>query len=375
VELDHAAGTGPVRLILGAVSLIIWLYLLLGRGGFWRFRLENPPPASGLSARVHVVIPARDEAESIGETIRSLRAQNYAGSLRIFLVDDHSSDGTAERAHAAGDVTVIQSAPLPPGWTGKLWAVSQGVAVAAANADYLLLTDADIVHSPDSVRGLVARAETGSYDLVSYMAELRCETLAERALIPAFVFFFFMLYPPAWISRRNYKTAGAAGGCMLIRPASLERIGGIASIGGELIDDCALAARVKGSGGAIWLGPTHEIRSLRGYNGFADVANMIARTAFTQLDHSVWMLFGTVLGLLVTFAAPVLCWNWLGLAAFLLMTLAYFPAVRFYRLSPLWALTLPFAAVFYLGATVQSAIRYWSGRGGQWKGRVQDGLK
>jgi hopene-associated glycosyltransferase HpnB len=291
-------------------------------------------------------------------------------------VDDHSSDATAERARAAGNVTVIQSAPLPPGWTGKLWAVSQGVAVAApGNADYLLLTDADIVHSADSVRGLVARAETGGYDLVSYMAELRCETLAERALIPAFVFFFFMLYPPAWICRRNYKTAGAAGGCMLIRPAALERIGGIAAISGELIDDCALAARVKGSGGAVWLGPTHATRSLRGYDGFADVSNMIARTAFTQLDHSAWMLFGTVIGLLLTFAAPVLCWNWLGLATFLLMTLAYFPAVRFYRLSPLWALTLPFAAVFYLGATVQSAIRYWSGRGGEWKGRVQDGLK
>jgi hopene-associated glycosyltransferase HpnB len=189
------------------------------------------------------------------------------------------------------------------------------------------------------------------------------------------VFFFFMLYPPAWICRRNYKTAGAAGGCMLVRPSALERIGGIAAIGGELIDDCALAGKVKGSGGAIWLGPTHGIRSLRGYDGFADVSNMIARTAFTQLNHSVWMLFGTIIGLLVTFAIPLLCWNWLGLAAFALMTLAYLPAVRFYRLSPLWALALPFAAVFYLGATVQSAIRYWSGRGGQWKGRVQDGLK
>jgi len=252
--------------------------------------------------------------------------------------------------------------------------VSQGVN-AAGGADFLLLTDADIVHSADSVRGLVARAEAGSYDLVSYMAELRCVTLAERALIPAFVFFFFMLYPPAWICRRNYKTAGAAGGCMLIRPAALDRTGGIAAIRGELIDDCALAARVKESGGAVWLGLTHGVRSLRGYAGFGDVSNMIARTAFTQLDHSAWMLFGTVIGLLLTFAAPVLCWNWPGFAAFLLMALAYFPAVRFYRLSPLWALTLPFAAVFYLSATVQSAIRYWSGRGGQWKGRVQDGLK
>lgn len=374
MELDNAAGTGSIRLILGAISLIIWLYLLLGRGGFWRFKVERAPVGPVSAARVHVVIPARDEAESIGETIRSLLAQNYPGPVRIFLVDDHSSDGTAERARAAGDVTVIQSAPLPPGWTGKLWAVSQGVA-AAGVADFLLLTDADIVHSADSLRVLVSRAETGSYDLVSYMAELRCETLAERALIPAFVFFFFMLYPPAWMSRRNFKTAGAAGGCMLIRPAALERIGGIAAIRSELIDDCALAARVKGSGGAVWLGLTHGVKSLRGYASFGDVSNMIARTAFTQLNHSAWMLFGTVIGLSVTFAAPVLCWNWLGFAAFFLMTLAYFPAVRFYRLSPLWALTLPLAAVFYLGATVQSAVRYWSGRGGQWKGRVQDGLK
>jgi hopene-associated glycosyltransferase HpnB len=375
VELDHAAGTGLVRLIPGALSLIIWLYLLLGRGGFWRFRVESAPEGRVSAARVHIVIPARDEAESIGETIGSLLAQDYAGPVRIFLVDDHSSDGTAEIACEAGDVAVIQSAPLPPGWTGKLWAVSQGVNAAAGNADFLLLTDADIVHSADSVRGLVARAEAGPYELVSYMAELRCATLAERALIPAFVFFFFMLYPPAWISRRNYKTAGAAGGCMLIRPSALDRIGGIAAIRGELIDDCALAARVKASGGTVWLGLTHGVKSLRGYAGFGDVSSMIARTAFTQLDHSVWMLFGTVIGLLLTFAAPVLCWNWLGLAAFLLMTLVYLPAVRFYRLSPLWALTLPFAAVFYLGATVQSAIRYWSGRGGQWKGRVQDGLK
>ncbi len=329
-------------------------------------------PASPLS--VHVVIPARDEAESIGQAIRSLLAQDYDGRLRIFVVDDHSSDGTAEVAQAAGDVTIISSAPLPAGWTGKLWAVSQGVE-AACGADYLLLTDADIVHSTDSVRSLVARAEAGSYDLVSYMVKLECETLAERALIPAFVFFFFMLYPPAWIARRGHKMAGAAGGCMLIRPAALGRIGGIASIRGDLIDDCALAARVKRSGGAIWLGLTEGTRSLRSYARFRDVSNMIARTAFTQLSHSVWLLIGTVLGLLVTYVAPLICWSWLGLAAFGLMTVSYLPAVRFYRLSPLWAFSLPLAAAFYLAATIQSAIRYWKGRGGQWKGRVQDALK
>lgn len=362
-------------IFFGALALIIWLYLLLGRGGFWRFQIESPPAAPVSTSSIHVVIPARDEAESIGATVRSLLAQDYPGPVRVFLVDDHSSDGTAEIARAAGEITVIHSAPLPAGWTGKLWAVSQGVAAAADGADYLLLTDADIAHAADSVRGLVARAEAGAYDLVSHMVELRCETLAERALIPAFVFFFLMLYPPAWISRRKYRTAGAAGGCILIRPRALDRIGGIAAIGGELIDDCALAARVKGTGGAVWLGLTHGTRSVRGYAGFGDVSKMIARTAFTQLNHSAWMLCGTVLGLLLTFAAPLACWNPMGLAAFVLMTLAYLPAVRFYRLSPVWALALPFAALFYLGATVQSAFRYWSGRGGQWKGRVQDRLK
>jgi len=361
-------------LFLGALSLIIWLYLLLGRGLFWRFAVEPPPQRPVAPRSVHVVIPARDEAESIGHTVRSLLAQDYDGPLRIFVVDDHSRDRTADVARAAGDVKVISAAPLPEGWTGKLWAVSQGVQ-AAAGADFLLLTDADIVHSTDSVRSLVARAEAGSFDLVSYMVMLKCETLAERALIPAFVFFFFLLYPPAWIARRHHKTAGAAGGCMLVRPAALERIGGIASIRGELIDDCALAARVKASGGAIWLGLTRGTRSLRSYAAFGDVSNMISRTAFTQLNHSVWLLMGTVLGLLVTYVAPLVCWNWLGLAAFVLMTMAYLPAVRFYRLSPLWAFALPLVATFYLGATVQSAIRYWSGRGGEWKGRVQDALK
>ena len=361
-------------IFLGGLSLIIWLYLLLGRGGFWRFAVEPTPAGPATPRSVHVVIPARDEAESIGHAIRSLLAQDYDGSLRIFVVDDHSTDGTAAVALAAGDVTIIRAAPLPAGWTGKLWAVSQGVE-AAAGADYLLLTDADIVHSANNVRTLVARAEAGSFDLVSYMVMLQCETLAERALIPAFVFFFFMLYPPVWIARRNRKMAGAAGGCMLIRPAALERIGGIASIRGELIDDCALAARVKQSGGAIWLGLTRATKSLRSYAGFSDVSNMIARTAFTQLNHSFWLLMGTVLGLLLTYVAPVVCWNWTGLAAFVLMTLAYLPAVRFYRLSPLWALSLPAVATFYLGATVLSAIRYWSGRGGEWKGRVQDALK
>jgi hopene-associated glycosyltransferase HpnB len=357
--------------ILGALALIIWLYLILARGGFWHFRVEAAPVGAPIDRRVHVVIPARDEAESIGQAIRSLQSQDYAGALRIFVVDDHSSDGTTEVARAAGEITIIDSAPLPRGWTGKLWAVSQGVE-AAAGADYLLLTDADIVHSADNVRGLVARAEAGSYDLVSYMVRLKCETLAERALIPAFVFFFLMLYPPAWIGQRDRKIAGAAGGCLLVRPAALARIGGIAAIKGELIDDCALAKRVKKSGGATWLGLTPDTHSLRNYPGFSDVSDMIARTAFTQLNHSALLLLGTVFGLLLTYVAPVVSGAWPGWAAWALMTLAYLPAVRFYGLSALWALSLPAVAIFYLGATVQSAFRYWSGHGGQWKGRVQD---
>ena len=261
-----------------------------------------------------------------------------------------------------------------------MWAVEQGIERAAALApDYFLLTDADVVHAPDNLAALVAIAEARGSDLASFMVELRCAALPEKLLVPPFVFFFFKLYPPRWISDPRRGTAGAAGGCMLLRPAALARAGGISAIRGAIIDDCALAAAVKRSGGRLWLGLTRSARSLRAYSSFAHVGRMISRTAFNQLAHSPWRLAGAVVGLALTYLAPpALLFSRempamaLGAAAWAMMTLAYLPMARFYGLNPLWALSLPLAAAFYMGATLHSAFCYWLGRGGEWKGRVQD---
>lgn len=371
-------------MVLALAAAGIWLYLLFGRGGFWRMRDTPPEGQPGLPApRIVAVIPARNEAAVVGRSIASLARQQYPGGFHIVLVDDDSSDGTGEAARAAappGLLTVIRAGALPEGWTGKLWAVSEGLRHAARfDPQYLLLTDADIVHPPGNLAALAARATAGDYDLVSYMATLQCRTPAERALIPAFVFFFFLLYPPAWIRSASRATAGAAGGCMLIRRAALERIGGIASIAGELIDDCALAGRVKRHGGRVWLGLSAATVSIRDYRTFGEIGGMISRTAFTQLRHSVVLLAGTVVGLAITYLAPPLLaiagrgWTQaIGIGTWMMMSAAYFPALRYYRRSPLWAPLLPAIAAFYLGATVHSAVSYWRGSGGRWKGRVQD---
>jgi hopene-associated glycosyltransferase HpnB len=307
--------------------------------------------------------------------------------LHVVVVDDHSRDGTAgvarNAAAAAGApdrFTIISGQTLPAGWTGKLWAVAQGVAAARAfRPDYLLLTDADIIHEPSCVATLVTRAQRDQLDLTSYMVRLHVGNLAERALIPAFVFFFFMLYPPSWIAQRRNRMAGAAGGCMLVRPQALDSIGGIKSIRGCIIDDCALAAAIKHQGGAIWLGATNQARSLRVYAGWGEIRSMISRTAFTQLRHSPLLLAATLISLVLTYVAPPALTLFAGWPAALpaafawaLMTLLYWPTVRFYRLPAYWAVTLPAVALFYAAATLDSAVRYWSGAGGQWKGRVQD---
>ncbi len=363
---------------IGGVSLAAWIYLILGRGGFWRMREPPAPKLTGPAKPVAVVIPARNEEAVVGQAIGSLMQQDYPGPLHVFLVDDHSSDRTITAAGTHERLTIVKARPLPGGWTGKLWAISEGLEQAASmQPDYVLLTDADIVHAPDNVAGLVARAESGNLDLVSYMVRLRSRTLAERALIPAFVFFFFKLYPPEWIARRDRKTAGAAGGCMLLRRSALERIGGVASIKGELIDDCALARAVKKTGGAIWLGLTRETCSIRDYASFEEIRNMIARTAFTQLGYSSMLLIGTIIAMAIIYLAPPLllltgdpiaagC----GAAAWLLMCISYVPTLRLYGCSIAWAPLLPRVALFYMVATVDSALRYWTGRGGEWKGRI-----
>jgi hopene-associated glycosyltransferase HpnB len=370
--------------IAAAVPALIWGYLLLGRGRFWR--IVRPAGVPAAARRAAVIIPARNEAAGIARSIASLLG-SADGSLHIFLVDDSSADGTAllatQAAVSVGKVaslTVLQGHPLPPGWSGKLWAVSQGIAAARDFApDFLLLSDADIVHSPATIPSLLDIAESGGYDLVSFMVKLHCRGWAEKMLIPAFVFFFFKLYPPAWISSSRRATAGAAGGCLLIRPQALARAGGMEAIRGEIIDDCALARAVKRSGGKLWLGLTDASASIRPYGSFAEIGRMISRTAFNQLHHSTLLLLGAVVGMAVTYLLPPalllsrhLAPIALGALAWAFMCAAYLPLVRFYRLNPLWTFTLPLAALFYTGATLHSAVKFWLGRGGQWKGRAQD---
>lgn len=378
-----------IWLIAGIVCLAIWVYLLMAHGGFWKvWRLLAPAPSlDAVDGTVAVVIPARDEQEVIASSIRSLLQQKSVGSIHIFVVDDHSSDETAQAARQAArgcglpdSISVICGSDLPAGWTGKLWAVQQGIQEASKmNPGFLLLTDADIQHSPDNVATLVAIAEAGKYDLASFMVKLHCRSLAERLLIPPFVFLFFLLYPPNWIRDPRHRVAGAAGGCMLIRPSALERAGGITAIRNEIIDDCALARAVKLSVGRVWLGLTSDTRSDRSYGSFAEIECMISRTAFNQLNHSPALLAGAVVGLLITYLIPlalILTGDRglvvVGAVSWLLMSVAYIPMVRFYGLSPAWSLTLPFSACFYMLATIHSALKFWTGRGGEWKGRVQD---
>jgi len=373
--------------LLAAIPLAVWIYLLVGRGHFWRVR-EDEFKAKSLKnwPRIVAVVPARNESTTIARAVSSLAKQDYPGEFSIVLVDDQSDDGTATLAQqaatecgAAQRVEIVSAVPPEPGWTGKLWALNQGVQVAAKHAtEYFWFTDADIEHAPDTLRRLVSLAEEEALDLASLMVLLQTETFSERLLIPPFLYFFLMLYPPRWIADSKARTAGAAGGCILLRRQALERIGGYAAICGEVIDDCALARAVKKSCGKIWMGLTRSSVSLRSYGTFVEIRDLIARTAFTQLRYSSVLLLGTLAGLFVTYLLPWICFftlddpGWLlASTAISIMTATYGITVRFYRLPWLWALTLPFAAIFYAYATLLSAVRYWLGRGGQWKGRSQ----
>ncbi|MFO1087366.1 MAG: glycosyltransferase [Reyranellaceae bacterium] len=370
---------------IGLLALAIWSYLLLARGGFWRCRVRDDGvlAAPARWPAVVAVVPARNEADVIARSIGSLLRQDYAGPFRVVLVDDGSSDGTAAVAQAIqGErrLEVLAGTEFPAGWTGKLWALEQGIRQANVEGepiDYFLLTDADIGHAPDNLRTLVARAEQDGRVLVSLMAELSCASWAERFLIPAFVYFFQMLYPFAWVARRDCRTAAAAGGCTLVRREALERAGGIAAIRSEIIDDCALARRLKGQG-PIWLGLTRRATSLRPYGGFLKIGGMIARSAYAQLGYSPLVLAGTIAAMAVVYLVPPLLAllhegpaRWLGLSAWLVMALTFQPMLRFYRRSPLWGLMLPAIGAAYAFFTVQSAVDCWRGRGGLWKGRAQ----
>lgn len=379
-------------LAFASAAIAVWLYLIVARGGFWRASVRDDRDSAAEPAswpRVVAVVPARNEAEVIASSLGSLLNQDYPGFFAVTLVDDQSTDDTATigraaatRAGAPDRLAVVSGLPLPPGWAGKLWAMKQGVGYAASRSEiprYLLFTDADIAFSPDALRQLVARAEAHQFVLTSLMVKLRCESPAERALIPAFVFFFQMLYPFAWVNRRDNATAAAAGGCMLVRLDALKQAGGIEAIRASLIDDCALGKRMK-SVGPIWLGLTERAHSLRPYPQLGDIRHMVARSAYDQLGYSPVLLAGVAAAMALIFIGPPLLTLFgTGLAqllsalAWALMAFAFQPILRFYRLSSIWGLALPAIAALYLTFTLDSAYQHARGRGGLWKGRVQAG--
>ncbi|MER7918419.1 MULTISPECIES: glycosyltransferase [unclassified Streptomyces] len=383
--------TAPVSAFLWitAVSLAAWCWLLLFQGFFWRTDVRLPrrrepdawPP-------VCVVVPARDEAAVLPASLPSLLAQDYPGRAEVFLVDDGSADGTGELARALSErhgglpLTVGSPGEPPAGWTGKLWAVRHGIALARAREpEYLLLTDADIAHAPDSLRELVAAAHGGGFDVVSQMARLRVESRWERLVVPAFVYFFAQLYPFRWIGRERARTAAAAGGCVLLRAGMAEKARIPDAIRHAVIDDVALARAVKGAGGRVWLGLADRVDSVRPYPRLGDLWRMVSRSAYAQLRHSPPLLLGTVAGLALVYlvppaavvagaaagSAPVAV---VGALAWAVMAGTYTPMLRYYR-QPLWlAPLLPYTAFLYLLMTVDSAVQHYRGRGAAWKGRT-----
>jgi len=364
--------------MIAALCLLVWLYLFFSHGRFWLSGPQLMPATTAASAAelpaVDIIVPARDEAATIGRVIQSLLAQDYSGKFRVVLVDDNSSDDTAQRAGEAPSLTVLRLSHKPPGWSGKLWALSQGV--AAGDAPLLLFTDADIIHDPRHLSALVAQMQRCSLDMVSEMVKLNCASVAERALIPAFVYFFQMLYPFDWVNDPNSPVAAAAGGTVLIRRTTLEQLGGIEKIRGALIDDVTLARAAK-QHGRIFLGHSVLAESIRPYPGFADIWRMISRTAFTQLRYSSVLLLLTIVGLGLVWLAPLLEFTldtgWragCGLAAYILAMISYQPTLKRYRGNPAWALCLPLIALFYMAATGASALDHWRGKGASWKNRA-----
>lgn len=381
---------------IALVSCVAWAWLLLGQGLFWRTdqRLPRGSVEPVAWPSVAVVVPARDEAEVLPVSLTSLLRQDYPGRAEIVLVDDGSTDGTGELARALAErcawrhggglpLNVVSPGPPERGWTGKLWAVRHGIAVARGHGeggtDFLLLTDADIAHAPDSLRRLVAAATSHRLDLVSQMARLRVAGGWERLVVPAFVYFFCQLYPFRWVNRA--RASAAAGGCVLLRTAAAERAGVPGAIRGAVIDDVALARAVRRSGGRIWLGLADHVDSVRPYPRLADLWRMVARSAYAQLRHSVAVLACTVAGLALVYLAPPLCLAagvaggdavaaWAGGAAWAVMAGTYVPMLRYYRQPLRGAVLLPVTAFLYLLMTVDSALRHHRGRGAAWKGRT-----
>jgi hopene-associated glycosyltransferase HpnB len=386
-----------VAAVLASLAALTWAYLVVGHGGYWRTDQRLPPvaaPAGRSWPAVVAVVPARNESKVLSLTLCSLLSQDYPGDFSVVLVDDDSSDGTADVARALGAASpgrlaVVAGSPTPAGWAGKVWAMEQG-RLAAGEAEYLLFTDADIGYAPGVLAALVRAARDDDRGLVSQMALLRAETLWERLIVPAFVYFFAMLYPFRRVNRPGGRTAAAAGGCMLVRRRVLEAAGGLGPIRGARIDDVALGRLLKRSPARArcWLGLTTDVTSRRPYPRLSGLWDMIARSAYTQLRYSPAMLAGTLAGLLWLYALPPaaalggLAWlaggggataGWLaaaGLAGWAVMAASYVPMLALYRLSPWRAPLLPLVAMLYAGMTADSARRYHLGRGGQWKGRT-----
>ncbi len=377
-----------------ALALAAWAYLLLFHGRFWLADQRLPATAATLAQwpSVVAVVPARNEADVIGQAIAGHLGQDYPGSFQVVLVDDESSDGTAQAARAAAGadprLTVLPAPPREPGWVGKLWALESGMRSVSPAPDYWWLTDADIGHPPDTLRRLVAKAEGDRRALVSLMVKLWCQSAWERLLIPAFVYFFQQLFPFPRANDPRSRVAAAAGGCVLLRADTLAAAGGLAAMKSAVIDDCTLAALVKPAarrqGLGIWLGLAETSHSLRPYSGLGEIWRMVARSAFTQLRYSSLLLLGTLLGMLLLYLVPpllALTWPWhgsalagsLALGAWSLMALSELPTLRLYGLAPLRALLLPLAGLLYTLMTLDSARRHWGGRGATWKGRVAAG--
>jgi len=378
--------------VLAALSLATWTWLVLAHGRFWLCseRLDGRDPAPARWPAVVALVPARDEADVLPRTLASLLDQDYPGELRIVLVDDESRDGTADAArrlakqHPAGArLAVAHAPPRPPGWVGKMWALESGRRAALATGpapDAWLLTDADVAHGPDGLRRLVAKQAAGGLDLVSLMVRLDADAGWSRLLVPAFVYFFQKLYPFPRVNDPSARTAAAAGGCVLVRCEALARAGGFEALRGEVIDDCALGSAVKRSGGRLWLGLSTRERSIRPYAGLGDVWRMVARSAYTQLRHSPWVLVGTLAGLALLHLVPPLAalglpWHGdaraaaLGAGAWLLAAASFAPTLALYGRSLAWAPALPLAGALYGAMTFDSARRHWRHEGASWKGR------